>query len=190
MKPDLTRQRITDAFNRLIRKAEFESLTVNDIVREAGISRATFYRHFRDKYDVMNFNYFRLLNASIENPNVSTMEDLFVLLLTAGASGFYDLRSLFNTTGTNSLHEYISSYSRDAAVNLYETGNVFAQGERIRTLSDTEKMQLAMFCHGAAFLFEEWVKGAVPLSASQTASAMYELLPLSFHGPLPKRKES
>ncbi|MBR3178888.1 MAG: helix-turn-helix transcriptional regulator, partial [Clostridia bacterium] len=49
---------------RLIRKAEFESLTVNDIVREAGISRATFYRHFRDKYDVMNFNYFRLLMFS------------------------------------------------------------------------------------------------------------------------------
>ena len=189
MKHPSVETRVTEALSRLIRTADFESLSVNDIIREAGISRSTFYRHFKDKYDVMNFNYFSLLNRSLEDPSVLTMEDLFVILLEAGEYNWQELRSLFSTTGVNSLHEYISSYSFEAAVNIYETGDVFARKERIRILSDTERVQLLLFCHGAALLFEEWVKGKIPLSGKETAAAMYELLPNSLQGPLPLREK-
>ena len=186
MKQNDTKQRISKTFNRLIRTRDFESLTVNDIVREAGISRATFYRHFKDKYDVMNFNYSSLLNDALQTFPISTMQDVFAILLEAGASNWKELLTLFSTTGTNSLHEYISSYSYTAARNIYETGDVFARGTPVHKLNDTESVQLLLFCHGAALLFEEWVKGRIPLTKEETAAAMYELLPASLQGSLPR----
>ncbi len=62
MSKDITKQHITDSFNVLSRKYQLDKITVNMIVETAGISKSTFYRHFFDKYDVMNYNYKRVLD--------------------------------------------------------------------------------------------------------------------------------
>jgi len=38
---------------RLMRKVPYENIKVTDIVREAGVSRMTYYRHFKTKSDVL-----------------------------------------------------------------------------------------------------------------------------------------
>ncbi len=38
---------------RLMRKTPYESIKVTDIVREAGVSRMTYYRHFKSKSEVL-----------------------------------------------------------------------------------------------------------------------------------------
>ena len=50
------------ALNRLIARMDMEKITTEKIVAEAKISRATFYRYFKDKYDVLNRNYKELLD--------------------------------------------------------------------------------------------------------------------------------
>ena len=48
---------IIDGFNRLIADTDFNKISVDMIMQEAGVSRSTFYRYFRDKYEVMNANF-------------------------------------------------------------------------------------------------------------------------------------
>jgi AcrR family transcriptional regulator len=51
-----TRQLIQSAFAELIiEKRSFENVTVADITERAEINRATFYAHFEDKYDLLNY---------------------------------------------------------------------------------------------------------------------------------------
>ena len=62
---DRTLKAITDGFTRLIGEVDFQKITVDMIMKEAGISRSTFYRYFKDKYDVMNANFKNLLDYYI-----------------------------------------------------------------------------------------------------------------------------
>lgn len=62
MSKDITKQHITDSFNALFRKYPLEKITVNMIIENAGVSKSTFYRYFLDKFDVMNYNYKRVLD--------------------------------------------------------------------------------------------------------------------------------
>lgn len=48
-----TRQLIREAFRELLRKKEFDSITINDIAQRATINRATFYAHYEDKYALL-----------------------------------------------------------------------------------------------------------------------------------------
>ncbi|SFC32580.1 transcriptional regulator, TetR family [Alkalibacterium subtropicum] len=48
-----TRKLITDAFIKLSQSKSFSDISVKDITEEATINRATFYRHFLDKYDLL-----------------------------------------------------------------------------------------------------------------------------------------
>lgn len=51
----LRRMQIVDATQEIARAAPFEAVTVTAICRAAQISRATFYRYFKDKYDIVQW---------------------------------------------------------------------------------------------------------------------------------------
>ena len=46
---------LCDAFVTILEKKRFDDLTVNELCDEAMIRRATFYKHFADKYDFFSF---------------------------------------------------------------------------------------------------------------------------------------
>lgn len=52
-RPALTRSWIVTAFNRLVLGRRYETLSVGEVSRRAGVGRSTFYEHFRDKDDVL-----------------------------------------------------------------------------------------------------------------------------------------
>jgi AcrR family transcriptional regulator len=47
-----TRDRLGDALVQLIQEKRFDELTVQDVLDRAGVSRSTFYVHYRDKNDL------------------------------------------------------------------------------------------------------------------------------------------
>ena len=71
-----TERDIIYAFNRLLTSVEVEKITTQMIADEAGIGRATFYRYFKDKYDVLNRNYKELLDNCIKR--CDNYRDLFI----------------------------------------------------------------------------------------------------------------
>lgn len=50
-----TYKALCDAFVHILEKKRFDDLTVNELCDEALIRRATFYKHFADKYDFFSF---------------------------------------------------------------------------------------------------------------------------------------
>ena len=71
-----TLQAIIDGFNRLIDKMDFHKISVEMIMNEAKVSRSTFYRYFKDKYDVMNANYKMALDYYIDPARSKNYRDL------------------------------------------------------------------------------------------------------------------
>ncbi|MET3544896.1 AcrR family transcriptional regulator [Paenibacillus favisporus] len=62
-----TKQSLINAFFHLASKKDFEKITIADITRGAQVNRATFYAHFNDKYDLIDFIMGDFASASIEN---------------------------------------------------------------------------------------------------------------------------
>ncbi len=50
-KHDETRYLFASAIKELIKENPLDKITVTDIVLKAGMTRQTFYRYFKDKYD-------------------------------------------------------------------------------------------------------------------------------------------
>lgn len=174
-----TKDQILRAFNELVTKSDFESITVLQIVKQAGISRATFYRCFKDKYDVMNYNYSSLLDRHMRKGDIRTIEELLFVLLEEGRNYWKPLLPLFQSSGTNSLYTFIRDYSFYTVKNLYEYGNIHALGNRYRKLNEKEYLQLQVFASGAASIYEDWIRGKYHLTSKEASEAIGELLPNS-----------
>lgn len=55
-----TKKALYDAFMKLLCEKSFDDITVNELCEVAGVRRATFYKHYADKFDFLNA-YTRLL---------------------------------------------------------------------------------------------------------------------------------
>src|SRR5260221_12475306 len=78
---------LQQAMSGLLREKEFVDITVQDITDGADLNRATFYKHFLDKYDLLNAivreRFQTHLDAALpENPELSP-ETVGILIQTA-----------------------------------------------------------------------------------------------------------
>ncbi len=62
-----THKFLQEAMIELITEKGFDALTVGDIAERAMINRATFYRHYQDKYDLMVKIFEETTNELVEN---------------------------------------------------------------------------------------------------------------------------
>ena len=53
-----TKKAIADGFKQLMEKKPFEKITITDITDGCGLNRQTFYYHFQDKYELLNWILF------------------------------------------------------------------------------------------------------------------------------------
>jgi len=76
---DFSKKTISEAFCRLVQRCDFERITVSQVSAEAGMSRATFYRHFDTLDSIVKYTAETLIQegvarlSELESP---TLEDL------------------------------------------------------------------------------------------------------------------
>jgi AcrR family transcriptional regulator len=68
-----TRKLLQDALIELTIEKGFSAVTVRDIAQRAMVNRATFYRHYLDKYDLLN-KYMDDLYAMLDAPDEPALE--------------------------------------------------------------------------------------------------------------------
>ena len=81
-----TRNLILEALGDLLAEKSFEAISVQDITAKAQINRATFYSHFEDKYDLLDYSIAQLFRQELEKRTLNachyTPENLRMLILT------------------------------------------------------------------------------------------------------------
>ena len=164
---------ITDAFNRLIIEIDFHKISVEMIMNEAGVSRSTFYRYFKDKYDVMNANYKNILDYYIRPERSKNYRDLCFHLFTYAQDHLPMFRRALDSTGFNSFSNFIYEYSYQTALKitrLNRNGSGF---------TPTEELQVDVFCNGICAVYKNMVCQRYQIDASSAADALYEMMPES-----------
>lgn len=171
-----TKKAIVHAFNRLISRYEFDNITVAMIAAEAEISKATFYRYFKDKYDVMNHNYKNLIDHYMQSGQCHNFRDLFYYLFEKGGYNWRFMKNAFRSTGINSMNSFIYEYS-------YLICQQVTRHQRGNDLTAIEEFQADLFCHGVSHLYQDWILGNYKISSDDAADALYAMVPESLRFP-------
>jgi len=166
-----TKKAIIQAFNDLIERYEFEDITIQMICKKAEVSKATFYRYFRDKYDVMNENYKTLLDYYSGSGQSHDYYSLYLNLFNAGKEHLIKTRKSFKTIGINSFRHFIFRYSYDLLIHITE------QNRNGDGLTQQEILQCDVFCHGVSYMYEDWISGKYDLTGEEAASLLYNMMP-------------
>lgn len=170
---DEIRYRLADAAKRSLREGSVDSLTVSRIAREAGVTRQTFYRHFVDKYDLVNWYFDKLLLESFEHMGSGrTVREGYERKFEFIRQESVFFRAAFRSNAQNSLRDH------DLELIL----RFFTDLIRKKTGREPDPDQaflLELYCSGAIAMTVNWVLGGMTESPQVLARRMVEALPAS-----------
>ena len=101
-----TKQALASALKTLMAAHPFEKISVGDICSECGMSRKSFYYHFQDKYDLMNWIFYTEFISTLQLPALANNEQLL-----AACCSFFHRERLFyrnalSVRGQNCFQDY------------------------------------------------------------------------------------
>ena len=176
MKKKSTEEILAESFQEIAAVKKANKITVSDIVRNCGMSPATFYRHFKDKYDLIAWIYgqkcqeiFTQFNGSVN----SRKETAHMWVNFCEENKTFLLNLIQNTKGYDS---FLRNMVREH-VRIIENSINFAAGEDALT----EKIRMKAYLHssGAVRLMYAWLMGKISASKDELAESIDETLPTS-----------
>ncbi|MDV3429674.1 MAG: TetR/AcrR family transcriptional regulator C-terminal domain-containing protein [Bacillota bacterium] len=154
---NITRAAIANSMKQLMKIKPFNDISVNDIIKESGISRKTFYYHFKDKYDVVNWIfYIDVVDSILESTTLDNWAEGSLKL----CRYIYDNRKFYtnavNVTGQNSFTEYLNNLTRLQVEKL----SVQACGNCTMDKDDKEFM-IDFFYNAFIGVFTGWINSGM-----------------------------
>lgn len=142
---NITKQALANSLKELMAKKAFSKICVRDIVENCGLTRQSFYYHFKDKYDLMNWIYYtetaRFMSDydTVENWT-DGLKDLCYYMQ---QNKVFYINAL-NTAGQNSFPEYLHGYIKDISVSAVEN--------TLKAEFDREKWEFFVLFFSTAFV--------------------------------------
>ena len=115
----ITKKRIAKSFKKLLSKQSFEKISVRQIMEDAGIRRQTFYNHFLDKYELLEWIFQTELREQVTDnlEYISGYQLLQELLHYFNVNkSFY--AQLFDIVDQNDFSSYFQTYCQQLVTKL------------------------------------------------------------------------
>lgn len=169
MKRKTAKELLAESFRELAENKPIDKITVQQIVENCGYAPATFYRHFKDKYDLIAWEYAkgtaRVLHAG--QGQVYSWQQM----LLNGARRYltekdYLVNLLHHTAGHDSFVQYMTEINFDQMKTHIRT---ISRG----AITEQEILYLRIWCLGTTCLTCEWLLDQFPATPEELA-ALYE----------------
>ncbi|MDO4621057.1 MAG: TetR/AcrR family transcriptional regulator C-terminal domain-containing protein [Lachnospiraceae bacterium] len=166
-------QDLADSLKRLALTIPFEKITIRQITDGAGVIRVTFYNHFKDKYDLLEW----IIQTEILTPvgillNNHMYRDALILIFSnlQKEKDFYT--HVVNLEGQNSFQDIVRNSIRKLLLELF-TVQALHSAEKHPWL--TSDYLAAYYAESMTFVVINWIKNGMTISAEEV-STIYEYI--------------
>ena len=168
----LTKKVIAYGFKAVMEKKSFEKITITDITDYCGLNRQTFYYHFQDKYDLLNWIlYNEIIVPFTEGLTIDNWNDKLLDILYAIRDNAKFYSNAFNTAHGDEFRQFLFNAVTDVMSDVIDH---FTDGYAI---NDDDKQFIAEFLsYGVSGSVTKWVRTGMKHSPEATAKFIRELV--------------
>ena len=168
----VTKTMISDAFLELSKSKPVDKITVKDIVETCSITRQTFYYHFQDITDVVEWSLQqRMEEISKKSFQAESMHDAVRVLVSTVVEYSSIINRLMSSQKRDQTERLLVSTIRDYIKGLIDKNDLFLNIRR----SDME-MALRVYSHGVVGVLLEICHDRKNVDLDMISSQVYQLI--------------
>ncbi len=168
---NITKHALAASLRALMEEHPFEKITVAQICEQCGINRKSFYYHFKDKYDLVNWIFDSdLVALAVSDIDLNDEDSMWRLLKTLG-DYFYEnrdfYRKAFQIKGQNSFADHFRELSQP----LFKNRLAALVGEE-----NTDEFVLDFFTDASLSALERWLTAKECVPPEQVVDRLHFLV--------------
>lgn len=161
-----TNKALTEALPTLLGRQNFLQITVNDLCSEALVSRATFYAHFNDKYDLLEYWLADLKQKNIFKDN--TCEQTKMIVNKCTKENKLIIRNLFGNANAETI--------KILCKHLLSILNIYVEEDDNEGINPQDVV-LYNFCAGGIIYYLNWqIENKFPSDMQVMNSYFFDLV--------------
>lgn len=160
-----------NAMIELMEEYSFDEITVQKLLEKTTLSRATFYRHFKDKYDLLNWHYQAYVISLYENKNYPTYDMYLKEIYTILFENIAYFKKALAINKANSFYDFLYEFSYDYLKNAY------SQYYNCSEIDSKTKITIGYIAIGQAYTAKMWIMHGCKESIDDISRWAYELVP-------------
>jgi AcrR family transcriptional regulator len=165
------RRLLIESIHNLLREHTAEQITIDRILCEAGVSRTSFYRQFKDKYDLINCFYIQEIEGVLRQIDGLHWRDLMRAGLSMIEKDKEFFRNAFRSAGQNSFPEIFYLHSAHLCRERYKR-----VAKKPACPSDIDAL-IRLYCHGCVETTRMFANCEISVPAGQLAGILYDAMP-------------
>ena len=178
MKRKTAREILAESFRELAESKPVDKITVPNIVENCGYSKTTFYRLFKDKYDLMAWDYttrHQEIMVQTEKADYEWKTTLLEAAFLFNEQRDYLKNLLLHTYGYESFSRYMKQLHFESLSKCVRVSS------GMKELDVKTEMYVRTYCQGTVELTCDWIMGAYDVSPEELAEVYENCLPQPLH---------
>ena len=171
-KSESTDVALAESLKSLMTHIPFEKITIRDITDEASVIRTTFYNHFQDKYDLLDWifyeYYIKPSNQLMENNML--LEAFRLMIRNMEKDRDFFLKAV--RSDDNSLYDVMFRSYRDAVQKVLHSMNI--NPEEVNPLF-TEKLVAEYYANSITFVVTKWMEMEMSIPSDDVVDLFQKL---------------
>ncbi len=154
----ITKKAMAESIKALMKKKSLNKITVSDIVQSCGLNRQTFYYHFKDKYDLINWIYYNEIVTTLAKASENGEWDDAMLraLNIMKREKFFYIGSL-NMDGQNIFYNYLFQATKEMLLKIIAQFTENSHPELHMDLTDRNFIA-EFYTYGLVGMVIQWAK--------------------------------
>lgn len=135
----ITKKAIAAGIKELTKKKSFDKITVSDITQSCGLNRQTFYYHFQDKYELVDWIYYNeVISIIINDLNYDNWDEKVLQFLAKLKEEEYFYINTLKASVENEFREYLFKITAELLCDIISgiTVNTNANEKDIRFVAE------------------------------------------------------
>ena len=162
------------ALKSLLLKKPFHKITINDITEECGVSRMTFYYHFKDIYDLVEWSFIEDAARALEGKkSYDTWQEGLLQIFEAVLENKPFILNVYRSVS----RERVENYLYTLTYQLIE-GVVEEQSENLMVTEAQKKFIADFYKYSFVGVMLDWIKRGMKESPEEMAG----LITVTMHG--------
>lgn len=115
----ITKKALSTGLKEIMKHKGFDKITVADITKQCGLNRQTFYYHFQDKYDLINWIYYNEAFIVLSDQlTFDNWNDKILEMLTVIKREAYFYENALKSSGSDEFERYFLSFTKELFRNI------------------------------------------------------------------------
>ena len=177
---EITKKALATSLKKLLSKKELSKITISNITNDCGVNRQTFYYHFKDVYDLLEWIYLNEVIQSMDGKDTyDTWQQGFLSIFEYILDNKEFVKNTYNSISREFFLKFIYNQTKGLLMNIIEQ-----KSKKLNVKEEDKEFIANFYKYGFVGIVQDWIESGMKENPNNIIDKLKSIIDGNFENAL------